>query len=489
MDNEHWAEYPLRWAQLTLVENDPGTFDPDFWLDYFRRVNAQGACLSAGGYICYYPTEIPLHYRSAWMGDTDPFGELVAGCRAMDMAVLARTDPHAVHRDAFEAHPEWIAVDAEGNYRKHWSMPDAWVTCALGPYNFEFMTEVHREIVRRYDVHGIFSNRWSGHGICYCDACQRTFREATGLALPRTQELSDPSWRAYVTWREARLFELSDLWDAAIRDVRPYARYIPNSGGGALSSLDMKALSDRVPLLFADRQARQGIETPWASGKNAKEYRAAFGAEAGRRDLQRGAGGALPVEGLGPGCAGAAGLGGRQHRQRDAPVVHQVFRANLGRPLAARRRGDLHLAREARSLLARPGPDGHRGPGLFAADRVAVWRPGRPREGRGPDPGRLRGAGRGAYPLRDGPRPADGRRPPGTLQDPHPAQCRRALRRAVRAAPRFRPGRGQPGGDLRDVAATTKKGAGARPSGWPTSSASTRRPARSRDRSRMVISG
>ena len=195
----------------------------------------------------------------------------------MDMAVLARTDPHAVHRDVFEAHPEWIAVDAEGAYRKHWSMPDAWVTCALGPYNFEFMTEVHREIVRRYDVHGIFSNRWSGHGICYCDHCQRTFHEATGLALPRTQELSDPSWRAYVAWREARLFELSDLWDAAIRDVRPYARYIPNSGGGALSSLDMKALSDRVPLLFADRQARQGIETPWASGKNAKEYRAAFG--------------------------------------------------------------------------------------------------------------------------------------------------------------------------------------------------------------------
>lgn len=275
--DESWYDYPLRWAQLALVENDPGAYDPDFWLEYFRRIKAQGACLSAGGYIAYYPTEIPLHYRSAWMGDGDPFGYLVAGCRELDMVVLARTDPHAVHQDVYDAHPDWIAVDAEGAPRRHWSMADAWVTCALGSYNFDFMTEVHREIVARYGVEGIFSNRWAGHGICYCDHCQHTFRAATGLALPRSRELDDPAWRAYRTWRQDRLFALARHWDAAIREVKATSRYIPNSGGGALSSLDMKALGDMVPLLFADRQARQGIMAPWASGKNAKEYRAAFG--------------------------------------------------------------------------------------------------------------------------------------------------------------------------------------------------------------------
>jgi hypothetical protein len=268
---------PMRWAQLTLVENDPGSFDPAFWLDYFRRVAAQGACLSAGGYIAYYPTEIPLHYRSAYLGNTDPFGILVRGCREMGMTVLARTDPHAVHQDVADAHPDWIAVDRDGNPRRHWSMPEAWVTCALGPYNFEFMTDVHREIVTRYEVQGIFSNRWAGHGVCYCEHCRRNFRGATGLDLPRTEALDDPRRRAYVSWRQARLFELIDLWDGAIGEARAGARYIPNSGGGALSDLDMKALSDRVPILFADKQARSGIQPPWASGKNAKEFRAAFG--------------------------------------------------------------------------------------------------------------------------------------------------------------------------------------------------------------------
>ena len=29
-----WVDKPMRWAQLTLVEDDPGTFDLQFWLDY-----------------------------------------------------------------------------------------------------------------------------------------------------------------------------------------------------------------------------------------------------------------------------------------------------------------------------------------------------------------------------------------------------------------------------------------------------------------------
>ncbi len=276
-NDDLWFDEPMRWAQLVLVEDDPGHVDIDFWLDYFTRVHADGACLSAGGYVAYYPTEIPLHHRSSWLGDRDPFGALVQGCRDRDMYVLARTDPHAVHQDVYEAHPDWIAVDAEGNPRHHWSTPEAWVTCALGPYNEVFMTQVHEEIVALYGVDGIFSNRWAGHGICYCEHCQRNFRAASGMALPRTQDPQDPRWRAYLQWREDRLFEICRIWDGAMRAVNPRARYIPNSGGGALSTLDMKRLGELVPFLFADRQGRRGVMAPWANGKNGKEFRAAFG--------------------------------------------------------------------------------------------------------------------------------------------------------------------------------------------------------------------
>src|SRR5215218_4805201 len=67
----------MRWAQLAFVENDPGNYDPNFWLNYFKRIHAQGALLSAGGVVAFYPTNIPLHHRSQWMGNSDPLGYLI----------------------------------------------------------------------------------------------------------------------------------------------------------------------------------------------------------------------------------------------------------------------------------------------------------------------------------------------------------------------------------------------------------------------------
>jgi hypothetical protein len=272
-----WIERPMRWAQLTLVEDDPKTLDVPFWLDYFRRTRSDAACLSAGGCVAYYPTQVPFHHKSAWLGDRDVFGELVAGCRKLGMVVVARTDPHATYDDAQAAHPDWIAVDKDGKPRRHWASPEMWVTCGLGPYNFEFMTEVKREIMARYRVDGLFVNRWEGSGPCYCEHCRTGFRAATGRELPRTTDARDPAQREYRQWREERLFELWRRWDSEVRRINPDSCVIPNTGGGATSRLDMKRIGERAPMLVADRQARHGLMAPWAIGMNAKEYRAAVG--------------------------------------------------------------------------------------------------------------------------------------------------------------------------------------------------------------------
>jgi hypothetical protein len=270
----------MRWAQLAFVEDDPGHYDLKFWLDYFRRIHADAACLSAGGCVAFYPTKVPLHYRSKFLGDRDPFGDLVKGCRELGMNVVGRTDPHAAHQDVYDAHPDWIAVDSDGRKRRHWAYPELWVTCALGPYNFEFMTDVTREIMSNYKVDGIFSNRWSGSGMCYCDHCAKNFRAFCGMDLPRTTDPRDPARRQYLVWHQERLFELWRLWDAEIKKINPHAAFLANSGGGALSQLDMKTVGELAPTLFADRQARRGLTLPWASGKNAKEYRATLGRKA-----------------------------------------------------------------------------------------------------------------------------------------------------------------------------------------------------------------
>jgi hypothetical protein len=266
-----WFNKSMRWAQLAFVETDPGNYDPDFWLGYFKKIHADGVLLSAGGVVAFYPTDVPLHHRSNTLGNSNPVGYMVGACRKMNMSVILRTDPHAARQNVYDAHPDWIAVTAKGEKYRHWANPELWVTCALGPYNFEFMTAVHHEIMERFKPDGIFSNRWSGQGMCYCQHCVENFKTYSGLALPKTTDRFDPAFIKYTEWRVQRLKELWFLWDAEIRKQQPGSRFIPNGFP------DKVLTGEKADFFFADQQARKGFIPPWANAKGAKETRATLG--------------------------------------------------------------------------------------------------------------------------------------------------------------------------------------------------------------------
>jgi hypothetical protein len=113
--------------------------------------------------------------------------------------------------------------------------------------------------------------------MCYCEHCRANFKQATGFDLPRTNNPQDAARRGYILWRQQRLFDLWQLWDTEVRKINPDSCVIPNTGGGATSSLDMKKIGELAPTLMADRQARRGLAPPWANGKHGKEFRAAMG--------------------------------------------------------------------------------------------------------------------------------------------------------------------------------------------------------------------
>jgi hypothetical protein len=266
-----WFDKSMRWIQFAMVENDPGRFDPDYWLAYFKKIHADGVLLNAGGGVAYYPTNIPLHHRSSWLGNSDPFGYMVNGCRKMNMTIIARTDPHAARQEVYEAHPDWIQVQANGEKRRHWANPELWVTCPLGPYNFDFMVKVNKEIMERYSPSGIFSNRWTGNGICYCEHCKKNFMDYAGLEIPKSSDRLDPIFRKYSEWRVNRLKELWFLWDEGIRKIKPSARFIPNGFPDKLLT------GEKSDFFFADEQTRSGMIPPWLNARGAKELRASLG--------------------------------------------------------------------------------------------------------------------------------------------------------------------------------------------------------------------
>lgn len=271
-----WYKSATRWTQLTLVEDDPIRFDPAFWIDVFRRTRSNATCLSAGGYIAYYPSKVPLHYVSKHIGDTDPFGTLVDGARRLGMHVMARVDPHAIHQEAADAHPEWIAVDRDGNKRRHWAFPEVWVTCAYSDYNFRFMPQVLEEITANYDIDAIFANRWQGHGVCYCESCKANFHAATGYDLPREANPEDPVWMAWAAWRRTILTRLVVEWDAVMKRIKPHTSFIPNMGSVSLMEFDLDVIERYCPFLCVDDQGRHGTEPIWMAGRNGKRMRATF---------------------------------------------------------------------------------------------------------------------------------------------------------------------------------------------------------------------
>jgi hypothetical protein len=127
------------------------------------------------------------------------------------------------------------------------------------------------EIMERFQPEGIFSNRWAGHDICYCEHCTSNFKAASGLPLPQKIDKLDLTYRKWTDWRMKRLRELWTVWDTEIRKHRPTSRFIPNGFP------DKVVTGKEADLFFADQQARRGLTMPWSNGKGAKELRSTLG--------------------------------------------------------------------------------------------------------------------------------------------------------------------------------------------------------------------
>lgn len=270
-DAPDWVWGPMRWVQINFTEDDPGRFDPSFWLDFMRHSNTDGVCLSAGGICAFYPTKVPFHRRSRYIGSTDPFGDMAKACKEMGLRVLARVDPSVLRSDALAAHPDWVARTAAGEPQKHPADPSLYLSCPNGPASFEWMPQVIREIVSTYPVDGIFGNRWSGGfvGICYCNVCKSQFRAFSGLDLPSNpMNRQDPAVLAYQLWSDEKRFAQIRTYNDAVRSINPQGLFAP---GSSWQRLDPRRLRENFRTIYADQQHRNAHHPIWAAGRGAKE--------------------------------------------------------------------------------------------------------------------------------------------------------------------------------------------------------------------------
>jgi hypothetical protein len=206
-----WFRRTLRWGQTNITEDDPASYDIEWWRAYWRRTRIQGVIINAGGIVAYYPSESPLHYRANNLGDRDLLGELIHAAHAEGFVALARMDSNRAHAEFYRQHPDWFARDAAG---KPYRAGELYISCINSPYYREYLPGILREIAARYHPEGFTDNSWSGLGrgsICYCDHCRSQFQEYSGADLPRATNWDDPIYRRWVMWNYQRRLEVWNL--------------------------------------------------------------------------------------------------------------------------------------------------------------------------------------------------------------------------------------------------------------------------------------
>lgn len=182
-----WFQRMRRCGQVNINERDPATLDVGAWMAYWASLRVDALLINGGGIVAYYPTNVPHHHRSDTLGSRDLFGEFAAACQTQKMRLVARMDCNFAYDEALAARPEWFERNRDGSPRPHGEATWLFKTCMFSPYFTEQMPAIYREINQRYRVDGFFTNGWPSTGgltVCYCDNCQRVYREQVGGVPP-----------------------------------------------------------------------------------------------------------------------------------------------------------------------------------------------------------------------------------------------------------------------------------------------------------------
>lgn len=112
-----WYEEVSREGHANFTERDPLITDIEEWLDFWMSLKINALTLSGGGMMAFYPTRIPFHRKSRFLGDRDFFGDYLRAAKKRGFRVIARVTPTNTYGDAVKAHPEWFRRNSSGKAR------------------------------------------------------------------------------------------------------------------------------------------------------------------------------------------------------------------------------------------------------------------------------------------------------------------------------------------------------------------------------------
>lgn len=240
-----------RCGQTNFNERDPIELNINWWIEYWSSLKLDALLLNAGGIMAFYPTQIPYHHHSQFLGDRDLFGDFAKAAKAANIRVVARLDCNYVYEEAYQAHPEWVEQTSDGKPVVNSESPWLYKTCMYSAYFTEQMPAIIHEVNSLYDVDGFFTNGWPSAGrppACHCEACRN---------------LPDPATPEGYQQHLARVLSIWKLWDSTAKQKKWDSVYVGNLGDGIRAVTDLNQIAGVAGWFNADHQGRSGTTPIW----------------------------------------------------------------------------------------------------------------------------------------------------------------------------------------------------------------------------------
>lgn len=198
-------------------------FDPAEWVDLIASTRADSCHVQAKDIWgnAYYVTE--KDHQHICLRGRDAFGELVDGLHERGIKIYANI---AILFDnlQYREHPDWRVRDAEGRDSKELAL-HGWTRTGIVCYNSPYREQTRAQLEafgRKYHPDALLLDMiFAWIPVCYCRYCQAQYKVDAGSSLPAGDDRTSPAFRAYVRWRNTRIFDFAQEMISAFRAVRP----------------------------------------------------------------------------------------------------------------------------------------------------------------------------------------------------------------------------------------------------------------------------
>jgi hypothetical protein len=249
---DKWWLRMRRCAQHNLNEYDPKNLNIDEWVEYWSSLKIDVIILTAGGFMAMYPTKLPHHYKSQFLGNRDLFGDYLKAFKKKGIKVVARIETNFLHKDIYAERPEWFELKKDGTPWQHSETPWVYRTCFFSDYRNEQVPKIMNEIMSMYDVDGFFTNSWPevehAPRLCFSKSCQSlsglSIQQRSVKAMERTQETIK-------------------LLNATVKKKSDKIVYDVNIAGGIGAIQDLQKVGNLAAWITTDHQGRGGGTPIW----------------------------------------------------------------------------------------------------------------------------------------------------------------------------------------------------------------------------------